>query len=277
MLNAFYSAIKGVNPSDVVLSGGTAPYGDPGPVGSNPKLWRVHPLVFYRELFCLNQKLKKMCGATVHLDAVDNHAYTFGPPTQRPYFSDDLNISDMYKLYDVVRAAERAGTLLPSGHKQIWNGEMSFASNPPRPNKIAVSPALQATYLEESMYLLWHQHVTTMIWLGIDDKSSSIKSYNPFNYGGLYFNSGAPKPAATAFRFPFVTNRVSSKRVQAWGRAPSAGTLRIERKAGGKWQTVAHFGAKRHQVFLKTLSAHGRAKFRAQIGSQTSLVWIQSG
>jgi hypothetical protein len=211
----------------------------------------------------------------VHFDAVDDHPYVFGPPTQRPYYPDDVNVSDMYKIRRAVKAGERAGTVLPAGPKQIWASEISWATNPPVPSHIAVSPVTQGRYAEKSMYLLWRQHVSTVMWLDIRDMPIQ-RFYDPFFYGGLYFYSGAPKPSVTAFRFPFVTRRLSSRKVQAWGRAPSRGTLRIERRLGRKWVVLAKFHVRRHQVFLKTLSAHGPREFRAQIGKATSLIWPQS-
>jgi hypothetical protein len=277
MLNAFYAAVKGVNPSDVVLAGGTAPYGDPGPIGSDPKLWRVAPLAFDRGLFCLNKKLKKVCSHAAHLNVVDDHPYVLGGgPNQKPYYSDDVDIADMYKLGQVITAARRAGTVLPAGKKQLWAGEISWATNPPVPNHIAVSPAKQAQYGEEAFYLLWRQHVSTVLWLDIRDMTVQ-KRYNPFDYGGLFFASGTPKPLATSFWFPFVTRRLDSKHIQAWGRSPAAGKLKIERKVGGKWKVLTSFSVVRHQVFLNTLRASGPGQFRAQVGTDTSLAWSQSG
>jgi hypothetical protein len=277
MLNAFYASVKRVHHSNFVLSGGTAPYGDAGPRGKNPKLWRVRPLAFYRTLFCLNRRSKRVaCAGPVHLDAVDNHPYVFGPPTARPYYSDDLNIADMWKLGRVLKAGEHAGTVLPGGHPQVWAGELSFASDPPLHTKLGFPPARQARYIEQSMYLLWRQHVSTVSLLQIRDAAPS-RSTDPFNYGGLYFYSGAPKPALTAFRFPFITRRINSREIQVWGRAPTGGKLRIERQQGGRWHVVMALHVARRQVVLKTLRARGGANFRAQVGHNTSLVWSQSG
>ncbi|HZU62023.1 MAG TPA: hypothetical protein VE983_13725 [Solirubrobacteraceae bacterium] len=275
MLNAFYSAVKSVDSSDFVLAGGTAPYGDSRPVGSDPKKWRVRPLAFDRGLLCLTRGLKKVAGCgPVHFDALDNHPYAFGPPTQKPYHPDDVNIADTYKISRVLRAGLRAGTVLPAGSKQIWAGELSFATDPPLHTKLGVPPARQARYIEESMYLLWRQHVSTVLLLDIRDMAPS-KSHNPFFYGGLYFYSGAAKPSVTAFSFPFITRRLGGTHIQAWGRAPTGGTLRIERQAGGKWEVVTSFAVSRHQVFQTSVKDSHAASFRAQIGSDTSLIWTQ--
>jgi aryl-phospho-beta-D-glucosidase BglC (GH1 family) len=44
MLNAFYRAVKAVDPGSFVLGAGTAPYGDPAPGGA-----RLQPVLFLRE------------------------------------------------------------------------------------------------------------------------------------------------------------------------------------------------------------------------------------
>jgi hypothetical protein len=277
MLNAFYSAIKAVNPLDFVAAAGTGPYGTFTPRTSDPNKWQTQPLKFWRDFFCLNKKLKKDCSSAVHLNAIDNHPYVLGGgPTAPPHYPDDVDIANEYKLWQVLTAAEHAGTVLPAGSRQqLWAGEISWPTNPPVPNHIAVTPATQAAYLEQAMYLLWRQHVSTVSWLDIRDMTQH-KGYNPFFYGGLYFSSGAPKPSATAFRFPFITHRLDSKHVQAWGRAPIGGQLSIERFKNGKWITMAKLAAATHQVFEKTLTLPGAAKLRAQVGTATSVVWSQS-
>ena len=52
MLDSFYTAIKAIAPSNTVVTGGLAPYGDP-PGGE-----RTRPLVFYRDLLCLRGRKK---------------------------------------------------------------------------------------------------------------------------------------------------------------------------------------------------------------------------
>ena len=89
---------------------------------------------------------------------------------------------------------------------------------------------------------------------------------------------GTPKPALTAFRFPFVAERLSGARTRAWGRAPAAGKLVIERRsAGGGWRTIKRLNVKRQSVFSTQVQAKGRAKLRARVGADQSLVWRLPG
>jgi hypothetical protein len=93
----------------------------------------------------------------------------------------------------------------------------------------------------------------------------------------VYFANGRPKPAATAFRFPFVTTREGgTARILAWGRAPVAGKLLIEARAGGRWTVVRRASVRRLQVFSLTIDSPGRATLRAKIGTRSSLTWDQS-
>ena len=72
-------------------------------------------------------------------------------------------------------------------------------------------------------------------------------------YAGVYFHNGKPKPALTAFRFPFVTDRTSADVVRAWGKAPRGGRLTIERKHGGGWKRVKRLKVGNGKVFTTKL------------------------
>ena len=90
---------------------------------------------------------------------------------------------------------------------------------------------------------------------------------------GLYFANGKPKPAATAFRFPFVTVRRNATTLMAWGHAPIAGRLRIQRRSGRRWLTVKAMRVRRFETFFVGVPQRGAATLRAAIGSTTSLPW----
>jgi len=134
----------------------------------------------------------------------------------------------------------------------------------------------QARWYEQALYELWRQGVDTVLLLQLVD-SPPIPNYATAYETGLYYLNGQSKPAATAFRFPFVTSRSSAGAVLAWGRAPIAGRLVLERLSGGRWQAIAALEVKWHEVFEKTLALRGRAVLRAQVGGQTSLAWTQAG
>jgi hypothetical protein len=269
MQNSFYTAIKTVSRSNFVVLAGTAPFGDLA--GGQ----RMQPVAFYRALFCLTGSLAAQpCPSGVSFDAIDHHPYGIGSPTTHALNPDDASIPDISKITKVLHAAERASRALPHGPKQVWTTEIGWNSRPPESTGVPIMT--QARWLEQSLYLLWSQGVSTVMWLQIVDIPPIPGQPFSFWDSGLYFQNAKAKPAATAFSFPFVTQRRSGSRIAAWGRAPAGGLLLIEQHTGARWRTVAHLRVAAHQVFERTLALSGAATFRAQVAGATSLTWAQS-
>jgi hypothetical protein len=264
LLNAFYGAVKGVNPSNFVLTAGMAPYGNP-PGLSLPGIGnRVPPVTFDRVLF----------SKPAHLDALAQSIYAIKGPTWHALNAGDVAVPDVYKVNAALSAGERAGKVLPRGPKQIWVTELGWNSNPPSPGGVPV--AQQARWYEQAMYVLWRQGVDAVLLLQLVDASPPIPKGSTAEQSGLFFASGGAKPSATAFQFPFVTDRLDRRHVRVWGRSPSGGRLVIERQSGGTWRTLATLSAGARGVFVKTIALRGAAVLRARIGSQASLSWSQS-
>lgn len=264
LLNSFYAAVKQVSRSNYVLMAGTGPYGVPPgiePLGQQ----RTEPVDFYRGVF----------SGVVHLDAIDHHPYGVGGPTWHAINPGDVAVPDMYKILRVLRAAERSGHVLPRGHKGVWVSELGWSSRPPNPKGVPVQK--DARWYEQAFYVLWRQGVDTILPLEIADPSD-IADYRAVFESGIYYADGRPKPIAQAYRFPFVTQRLSRASVRAWGRAPQAGRLAIQVRArGGRWRTLKRLAVGDRQVFLASLALRGRALLRAVDGSQVSLTWRQGG
>ncbi len=272
MLNSVYSAVKSVSSSDRVIMAGTAPYGDqPGrdPLGRE----RTPPVAFYRDVFCLSTSLKPACSTAVHLDGVDHHPYD--APSQGPNWhavnKDDASYPDMYKITGALNAGLRYGHVLPKGPKTIWASEIGWTTNPPTSGGVPVVKA--ARWFEQALYVLWKQGVSTIMNTEIRDQPPSANVFQD----GLYYANGKPKtPLITAYRFPFVTRRVTSTSIQAWGRAPAAGRVAIQVLEKGRWKTLRTLTVARHQVFSTTIKLKGDPTLRSRVGSQTSLTWKQS-
>lgn len=272
LLNAFYTAVKRVSPANFVITAGTSPYGDPYPTYDRPGHERMPPVRFYRDLFCLRGPVAlrpTSCPDPAHFDAIDHHVYAVYGPLWHAVNRDDVATPDMYKLADVLHAAERGRTVLPRGPKQLWVTEISWTSRPPASYGIPL--ATNALWYEEGMYVLWRQGVDTVLLLQLRDAPPGTSG----PWGGLYFFDGQPKPAATAYRFPFVTQRLNRDHIRVWGRSPQTGTLRIERLSGDRWTVIQTLAVRTFRVFLRTTSLRGAAVLRAQIGHQTSLPWRQ--
>ena len=271
LLNAFYRAVKRVAASNFVVTAGTAPYGDP------PGGQRMPPVAFDRSLFCLrdNARLTPVsCPDPPHLDALSHHPYAIYGPLWHALNPGDAAVPDMYKIADVLHAAVRAGHVQPAGPKQLWVTEISWDSSPPDPDGVPI--AKQADWLEQAMYVLWRQGVSTVLWLQIVD-APPIPNYGSTYQAGLYYIGGGAKPAAQAFRFPFVTQRSGAARIEAWGRSPANGNVAIEQRRGSRWVLLRTLPARVDQVFTATLPVRGYSMLRAQIGGQTSLDWTQRG
>ncbi len=269
LLNAFYRAVKSVSSSNFVVTAGTAPYGDP------PGGQRMQPVTFDRNLFCLRGGAKLMafhCADPPHLDALSHHPYGVGGPLWHALDADDVAVPDIYKLARVLRAAERVGHALPRGPKRLWVTEISWDSSPPDPHGVPI--ATHARWLEQALYVLWSQGVDTVLWLQLVD-APPVPNFASSYQAGLYFRGGAAKPAAQAFRFPFITRRLDRERVQAWGRAPARGTVLIEIRHGPRWVVARRLSVASRQVFTTTLQSIGKAVFRAKLDQQTSLTWTQ--
>ena len=212
------------------------------------------------------------CPDPPHLDAVDHHPYGIGGPLWHAFNADDVAVPDIYKIARVLHAAERAGHVLPRGPKALWATEISWDSSPPDPNGVPI--AEHARWVEQAMYVLWSQGVSTVLWLQIVD-APPIPDYASSYQAGMYYLNGAAKPAAQAFAFPFVTKRLNRNHVQAWGRAPIAGKLAIEVLRGRRWVVERRLAVKAVKSFLLTLPIRGARVIRAQVGPQTSLTWSQ--
>jgi hypothetical protein len=259
MLNAFYAGVKSVSASNVVLSAGTAPFGD-APGGH-----RMAPARFLRELLCLSgTSLKTVsCPDPAHFDAIAHHPYAIGGPDYRALNADDVSVADLGKLTRILRRAERTRRALPAGRKDLWVTEFSWDGSPPDPD--GVPEARRAQWISEVMQRFWAQGVSHVAWFLIRDERP-IPSYGATYQSGLYTFDARPKLALRAFRFPFVV-----RGGVAWGRAPAAGRLTVQRRSGTRWITVARLTLGRHAVFDRRVSLPGLPVLRAVVAGQASL------
>jgi hypothetical protein len=266
MLDAFYANLKAVTSQNVVISGGTAPYGGLTPA-RGLTFQRMQPLTFWKGLLCEpvggKKKRKKKgkgkkaaAGCTPpRFDIAAHHPINVGAPTRHALNPDDASTPDIGKLRKVIRRGV--------GNKPIWATEIWWNSNPP---SRGVSLKTQARYLSQSFYLLWKQHVDAAFWFELRDLQPNGR--DPIPTCGLLFRDYSPKPAFQAFRFPFAVQRVSPSQVQVWGIAPGAGKVSITSR-GRKVKTLAAGG---NRVFVGSIRMRGRARLTATQGSESSLV-----
>jgi hypothetical protein len=264
LLNSFYSAVKAVQPHAFVLAAGTAPYGDP------PGGIQMSPLTFLREMFCLTSTLRaKPCPDPPHFDALDHHPYAVDPMAKAVQ-PNDVGVPDLGKIFHVLHAAQRVGHALPIGPKSLWITEFDWASNPP--SQQAFSLTVQAQFTSLSLYDFWRQGVSHAFWFQLRDP---LIPNNIFTGAGLYFASGVAKPAAAAFRFPFVAMPVTGRKnlVTIWGRAPVAGTVVISKRVGQGWHRLLKLTTTSGGIFYAQRRLATGLTLRAAVGTFTSPAW----
>jgi hypothetical protein len=282
MLNASYAAVKAVNPQARVVASGAGPYGDP-PGGS-----RVRPVEFWQQLLCVHpemvraKKTKKSappvryvstpgCPAPARFDILGFHAVnTTGGPRRSAIDPNDASSADLDRIVRVLRGAERAGTVLPGRHP-VWTTEMWF-------DKANATTVPLGRWIEQAFYLLWKEGASVVINLSLRDSTTPLGDIGPKvgpGRSGIFFVDGRPKPAYTAFRFPFVTERINERTLLAWGKAPAGGKLVIQRRQRGRWIAVKHLNVGQGAVFTAQLPLRGKQRLRAAVAGNQSLVWNQ--
>jgi len=268
MLNAFYAGVKAVNSDNQVVSAGTAPYGDP------PGGIRSRPLAFLRDMLCLDPELNATaCPEKAAFDILAHHPInTSGGPKLSAGHPDDASSPDFKHVVEVLRAAEKAGTTGSGGRHRAWATELWWESDPPDGEE-GIPLKRHARYIEQALYLLWRGGASVVINLQLQDAVFDAESPFEADATGVLFADGSPKPALTAFRFPFVADR-TGRELLFWGKSPRAGKLAIQRKRGKRWRTEKRLRVREGQVFTRKLRA-GRGKFRARLGGEKSLVWKQ--
>jgi hypothetical protein len=270
MLNAFYGAVKGVHSDNTVITSGLAPYGDHG-----VKHDRTPPVTFWRSLLCLKGSALRPapCHEAAHFDVAAHNPINAYKPTRHARYATDVTTPDLGRIERVIRKAIKTGRVVPSNPKPFWATELWWDSKPPK--KSGVPLAKHARWLEQALYVLWRQGADAAIWFLIRDQGpdSNHRSYKT----GLFFSNGNPKPAYTAFRFPFVGSRTGNTTVRVWGEAPAPGPVAVQRKRKGGWSTMKTVAAGSNRVFVSGITLGGKASLRATQGGEQSLVWHQGG
>jgi hypothetical protein len=266
LLNAFYDGVKVAHPGAQVVAGATAPYGDPG----HPRTGRMRPLRFLREVLCLKRHGAAECPTPPRLDVLSHHPISLsGGPKQSAIHRDDAATADFEDVVDLLRRAERAGTVLPAGRgRAAWATEFWWLSDPPGRGP-AVPLKVHARWMQVSLFELWKQGADAAIYYQLIDKPPSTAGESAT---GLYFADGRQKPALRAFRFPFITEPAGRNRRRVWTIPPATGELTIEARGDRGWRTVKAVQVT-EGVPERTTVRIGRGKSRAVIAGEASLIW----
>ncbi len=227
LVNTAYDELKALDPDNVVIAGGTAPVGPTGPNVIQPDAW-------WRAVFCLNRKLEPRgaaaaaCPPPLRFDVFDHHPISRnGNPRRIP--PGRVITGNYYELVDILRAAEHERTIYQarSRVRPLWATEIYWETDPPD-TVAGLDPRDAANYLQDSLYLLWKQGVSTAINFFLVDPPL-IEPGDPSNaQGGLYYIDGTPKPSLTAFRFPLVSEQPEVSKTPRTGGEASTATAALK-------------------------------------------------
>ncbi|HEY4977377.1 MAG TPA: hypothetical protein VII05_08565, partial [Gaiellaceae bacterium] len=246
MLNAAADAIHGVNSSNVVIAGETAPFGTVSASRS-----QTMPITFMENVLCVREKkvvnkktkavtysYKSACKNKVKFDVWAHHPYTQGGPTTKAKAHGNASLGDMGDMRNVLNAAIKANHIVTNGKPRLWVTEFSWDSKPPDPKAVPI--ALETRWVSQMLYEMWDSGVSLVTWFILRDEPMATSYFQSglYSYGSDISNDKA-KPLLRAFRFPFVALRKTANgktTVLLWGRTPKSksGKVFIERKSGSK-------------------------------------------
>jgi hypothetical protein len=263
MVNAFSDGVAAsANPGAQIVAGATSPYGDD--IGGR----RTRPLQFFRDFLCLKGDLsaQKNCpGGKADFDVLAHHPITFEKnPGYSARHRDDVAMADFKNVVKTLRAAEKRNTVT-GGRHQAWATEYWWESDPPDPGQ-GVPIAKHARWVQEALYSLWRQGASAAIWFQIVDGPDS----HPLQ-SGHFFRDRTEKPAFTAFRFPFVADRLSKKKVRVWTIAPADGSVEIQERRGDGFQTIRRMAVADGVPKQTTIKLRGKPTLRGVLGGEASI------
>lgn len=273
MLRPTYAALKATSAANVVVSAGLGPFGD---LGGRPR--RTPPAAWTRDFVCVRgrsaPRATRCPGGAATFDVFAHHPYPIGPPSRHAPNPDDVCVPDLRRLTRPLRAAERAGNVLPRGRRPVWATEISWDSSP---DPDGLSLATQARYLTGAFHVLWQQGVSAVLWFNLRDEPEGA-GWGQTLQSGIFARADdpandVPKPALTAFRFPFIAYLTPGSGGRLWGKAPNAGPVTIQRLRAGAWRSVATTPTGLGRIFQSRLDVGVGTRLRAVQSDERSLTW----
>ncbi|HMJ97384.1 MAG TPA: hypothetical protein VK486_16150 [Thermoleophilaceae bacterium] len=270
-VNAAYGAIHAVRADNVVVAGGLSPFGG---------FHAISPMSYMRAMLCMstNSKPDPSCHARSSFDVWAHHPYTSGGATHKADSPEDASMGDLPRMRALLLAAQRGHRIRSHGRVGFWVTEFSWETKPPDPR--GVPPRLHARWVAEALYRMWQNDVTLAVWFQLRDIPRFRTDWGPIGQGGLFYKTTElyanerEKPAALAFRFPFVAvPRRGTTTV--WGRTPDSRSqsVVVERRTSGGWSRVTRVRSNRHGIFRVRLRGAYGDVLRARAGHSLSLAY----
>ena len=198
------------------------------------------------------------------------------PPGARagtPSTPNDASSADLDRIARVLRAAERAGTVLPGRHP-LWATEMWWDSNPP--NSAGSPLGRQARWIEDALYQAWKDGASVVINLVIRDSPTSGRTM-PWRCGlrnllrrrpSQAVVHGLPLPVRDRPGQPSAGSRLG----QGAGRGQAGDPAQAREALAGREEAPGSPGA---GVRRPSCGWRGRHRLRAVVAGNRSLSWTQ--
>ncbi len=285
LVNAGYAALLATgHGSDTILMGETAPKG----LAVRGETRAITPLLFIRDLYCVNAKLQRLTGSRAaalacpvtaaqsaafpvknpglfKLTGWAHHPYelTFAP-TVSTLNSDFVTIANLSRLGRTFNGIGR--TYHRSRQIPFYLTEFGYMTDPPSP--VGVTLSQQSAYLNQAEFIAYgNPRVRDLSQFLLHDSPpiACTRCSNPGGYGssfetGLEFQTGKPKPGFAAYRMPIFLPSPTVRRgakLRVWGLArPARGSVKvtIQFRAGtrGSFKRLAVVRTRSHPAYLDT-------------------------
>ncbi|HEY5195573.1 MAG TPA: hypothetical protein VIJ51_00940 [Solirubrobacteraceae bacterium] len=287
LVNAGYaSLLQTGHGSDTILIGETAPKG----LSVRGETRAISPLLFIRDLYCVNSKLQPLAGSRASALACPvtaaqsaafpaqnpglfketgwaHHPYelTFAPTvsTKNSDFVTIANLSRLGTTFDGIERAYHRSRQIP-----YYLTEFGYMSDPPSP--VGVSLSQQSAFLNQAEFIAYsNPRVRDLSQFLLQDSPpiACTRCSDPGGYGssfetGLEFQGGKPKPSFAAYRMPIFLPSPTVKKgakLRVWGLvrpAPhgAAVSVAIQFRPGttGAFKRIATARTKSHPAYLDT-------------------------
>ena len=264
LVNAAADAVHAVHADNKLIAGGLSPF-----TVRSGELRTTGPMRFMREMLCMTKanKPRKSCSRRVRFDIWSHHPFTTGGPTHHARLADDVSLGDLPEMKALLVAAYKAHRVVSRATPGFWVTEFSWDTNPPDPRAVPVK--LHARWTAEALYVMWKVGISLVTWLDLrDNPYPSEATQSGLYWRGTTLARDKPKPALTAFRFPFVAY-TQKRGIFVWGRTPlgKPGRVSISQNAGGRWKQIKVVTTNRYGIFTSVLQGAKNGNLRAQLAS----------
>ncbi len=267
MVNSAASALHKVHPDNVVIAGGTSPFGD-----TTPEVQNVDPdwgpLKFMRRLLCIDDAGRPTCANKVAFDVWATHPYTSGSPSHHANMPYDVSIGDLPEMRKTLDAAIRSGHIESAQRPRFWVTEFSWDSNPPDP--CSPPATLLQRWVPEGVYRMWASGIDLITWFKLMDEPIATSYWQ----SGLYLQApriglARPKPYLQGFRFPFVALRRGPRTVFVWAHAPlgKPGRITVQQTFKGGWKQLRTLRTDRGGIAQAVLKTKPVGRLRAVLST----------